>query len=543
MMKKFTCSTTLLLLMFAALSMQTGLNAQVNSVQLAEKEQTNKIIYPLFAINDITSTSFASNQRSLAYKPTFQQNWGKINLPTELLDDNFKPWESEKHFWVGVGEIAILEFIPWSLARWIRHWDDPSKNWAKVSSASWWRNISYGFEYDGDSFVTNNFAHPYHGNLFFNAGRTNGYSFWESTAWSLTGSAIWEFFGETYRPAFNDWIYTGVGGANLGEMTYRLSTMVTDNTASGSDRVWSEIFGTLINPVRGFNRLISGEMGQNFSNPEWRKPNNFLLTFDAGTRTMDKNGDQHFRDKELEGLFRMAIVYGNPFTPKKPFEYFGLNLAIASGLPHFTQMNSTGFLLGWQLEKEKHRFDINLDFNYNNLIKEEISEGDTSYKGFLFGSTQLFPHILSRFPIGEKTEIITQVGINTILMGATPDDYYVDVEGRVYDFGPGLGTRLYASFQDGIWSYINVMYYASWIWTQSQPDNSKHHIHFLNVEFQYPFTSYFCFGINAGIYWRNSYYGSYDGEISGEEYIRSASEVHKNYPIIRVFFKTAIVNL
>jgi len=108
-----------------------------------------------------------------------------------------------------------------------------------------------------------------HGALFFNVGRSNGYSFWESTGWALTGSAIWEFFGETFRPAFNDWIYTGVGGVNLGEITYRLSAMVTDNTASGSDRVWSEIFGTLINPVRGFNRAISGEMGQNFPNPGW----------------------------------------------------------------------------------------------------------------------------------------------------------------------------------------------------------------------------------------------------------------------------------
>ena len=73
--------------------------------------------------------------------------------------------------------------------------------------------------------------------------------------------------GETFRPAFNDWIYTGIGGANFGEILYRLSYMVTDNRASGSERVWSEIWGTLINPVRGFNRAISGEIGQNFDNP------------------------------------------------------------------------------------------------------------------------------------------------------------------------------------------------------------------------------------------------------------------------------------
>ena len=164
------------------------------------------------------------------------------------------------------------------------------------------------------------------------------------------------------------------------------------------------------------------------------------------------------------------------------------------------------------------------------MIKQEITQEDTSYKGFLFGTTQLYPHILSRFPIGQKTEIVTQIGINTILMGATPNDYYVDVEGRVYDFGPGIGTRIYASIQDGIWSYFNLLYYAAWIWTQTEPSDSKHHIHFFILEGQYPLTNFFSFGVSAGLYWRNSYYENFP-------------DVNKNHPIVRVFFKTAIMNL
>ncbi|MDZ7624396.1 MAG: DUF3943 domain-containing protein [Ignavibacteriaceae bacterium] len=191
-------------------------------------------------------------------------------------------------------------------------------------------------------FLTNNFSHPYHGALFFNAGRTNGYDFWESSAFSLTGSAVWEFFGETFRPSFNDWIYTGVGGANLGEILYRLSSMVTDNRATGSERVWSEIWGSLLNPVRGFNRAISGEMGQNFDNPEWSRPEDFVITFDGGTRSMDKDGDENLtQHKEVEGLFTLNMAYGNRFKAKKPFDFFGFEFAIASNKPHFTTMNSS----------------------------------------------------------------------------------------------------------------------------------------------------------------------------------------------------------
>jgi hypothetical protein len=537
----FTKIIYLLCIVFI-LNLSTGF-CQTNNFNQIKSDQIELYNNHLLFSGREMNLSRSGSNMSLAFKKTLEQKWGAVNLPSALSDDNFKPWESEKHFWMGVGEIAILEFIPWALAKWIRTWEDPAKNWANVSSTSWWRNLSSGWEYDGDNFETNNFAHPYHGALFFSAGRTNGYDFWESTVWSLAGSAIWETFGETYRPAFNDWIYTGVGGANLGEITYRLSSLVTDNTASGSDRVWSEIFGTLINPVRGFNRAISGEMGQNFPNPEWSRPDDFLITFDGGTRTMDKNGDKNFRDKELEGLFRMAIEYGNPYKVKKPFEYFGISLSYASGLPHLTQLNSTGFLFGYELEKNKHRFDVNLDFNYDNLIKEEITPTDTSYKGLLFGSAQLYPHILSKFPIGEKTNIITHIGINTVLMSATPDDYFRDVEGRGYDFGPGVGLRLYASIKNGIWNYVSLLYYSQWLWTQSQPDNSKHHIHFLILEAQYPFTSYFSFGVSAGLYWRNSYYEDYEGIISGSAYSRDASEVHRNHPIIRAFFRTAILDL
>ncbi len=491
-------------------------NQQINSILALENSIKNL-------------PGFNGNNLSLARKKIVLRLNTNVAETQNLLPGEYIPWETEKHFWVAVGEMAILEFIPWAMAKWVRNWEDPNDNWANVSSESWWRNLSSGWEYDGDNFTTNNFAHPYHGALFFNAGRSNGYDFWESTAFSLTGSAIWEFFGETFRPAFNDWIYTGIGGANLGEILYRLSSMVTDNRASGSERVWSEIWGTLINPVRGFNRAISGEMGQNFDNPTWSRPKDFLFEFDAGTRTIDENSDDKYREGDTEGLFTFAIHYGNPFKAKKPFEYFTYGMGISSGVPHFTNLNSSGYLFGFELEKQKHKINVNLDFNYDNLVKEETTAIDTVYNGFLFGATQLYPHLLSRFPIGEKTEIVTQIGVNAILMGATFNDYFIDVEGRVYDFGPGIGTRLYASIRSGIWDYFRVFYYGAWMFTQSEPSDSKHHIHFLLFEAQYPFTSFFSFGIRAGVYWRNSYYENFP-------------DVNKDHPIVRVFFRTAIIN-
>jgi hypothetical protein len=474
--------------------------------------------------------SFGITTQSLTFRPENFQKWGNIKSPGDDPDLNYKTWESEKHFWIAVGELAIVEFIPWALARWIREWEDPSKNWAVVGSNTWWRNINNGWEYDGDNFVTNFFAHPYHGNLFFNTGRTNGYNFWESTAFAFTGSAVWEYFGETYRPAFNDWINTSLNGINLGEITYRLSTMVTDNSASGSERLWSEIFGTLINPVRGFNRLVSGEMSKSFPNPEWRKPEDFNLFLSSGMRRLDKNGSELVKDGVEEGIFGLDLNYGNPLKAVEPFSNFRITMVIASGLPRLNRLESSGYLAGITLknsETVKHKFDINLEYSYNNIYKQDTADS-TKYEGILLGATSVYPHILSYFKVWENSKIITEIGINGVLMGATPDDYYYDVEGRNYDFGPGVGMRLVAVLNSGIWNYIKLVYNGIWIWTMSEPAESTHHIHNLSLELQFPLNNYFAFGIGGNIYWRNSYYTNYE-------------DVYKEHPAVKVFFTTALL--
>ena len=551
MIKKFTIkrlikvilNLILILLLFTSLS-----KAQSNSIDDAEQTSTkfdNQIFLAISNANSSLGELDFNNRNGISLAIDYNKYKLNHNLygMQGSFDDDYIPHDSTKHFWLAVGELALLEFIPWAFAKWIRTWEDPADNWANVSSDTWWRNISHGWEYDGDAFVTNNFAHPYHGALFFNAGRTNGYDFWESSAWALTGSAIWEYFGETFRPAFNDWIFTGVGGSNLGEVLYRLSSMVTDNSASGSERVWSEIFGTLINPIRGFNRAITGEMGKNYPNPEWSRPDDFLISFNSGTRTLDKNGDKDYRDNETEGLFAFDLTYGNKFDVDDPFSFFTYGIAISSSEPHLTGMYSSGYLFGWELSENKHRFNVDLEFDYTNIIRDNTNDADSIlFMGILYGDAAINPNIYSIFAIGEKTNIITQFGIDLIIMGGTPNDYYLDVEGRNYDYGPGFGLDLSVGIVNGIWNYVNLSYQSAWIFTQTQILNfdesaplenagyATHFIHYLRLDLQYPLTKYLSFGVGFGIYWRESYYDFFP-------------DVSKNHPILRIFFRTAIIDI
>ena len=114
-------------------------------------------------------------------------------------------------------------------------------DWARSGTRAWGRNLRLGWEWDEDAFPTNMFAHPYHGGLYFNAGRANGLSYFQSVPLAFFGSWTWEHFGETYRPSLNDWFMTSFGGIALGEMFHRMSSTIRDNGATGRGRTMREL--------------------------------------------------------------------------------------------------------------------------------------------------------------------------------------------------------------------------------------------------------------------------------------------------------------
>ena len=62
---------------------------------------------------------------------------------------------------------------------------------AHITPETWWTNMKRGWEWDLDDFAVNQIGHPYQGNNYFNAGRANGLSFWESAGLTAFGSGTW----------------------------------------------------------------------------------------------------------------------------------------------------------------------------------------------------------------------------------------------------------------------------------------------------------------------------------------------------------------
>jgi hypothetical protein len=138
---------------------------------------------------------------------------------------------------------------------------------ARVTPKTWWDNMENGWVWDLDDFVVNQFGHPYQGNNYFNTGRSNGLSFYESAAVTAFGSATWEYFGETNKASMNDFINTTLGGIALGEMFHRAAWLVRDTRATGRGRLWREIGATALDPITGVNRFLTDDSSRVVDKP------------------------------------------------------------------------------------------------------------------------------------------------------------------------------------------------------------------------------------------------------------------------------------
>ena len=99
----------------------------------------------------------------------------------------------------------------------------------------------------------------------------------------------------------------------MGEMLFRLSSSVYDDSKSGSGRVAREILGAFLSPMQGFNRLITGKTRR-------VRPNNHADYFHYNPTTFEVGiGERYLSEKghAFQGAYVTEIGFtanhGNPF--------------------------------------------------------------------------------------------------------------------------------------------------------------------------------------------------------------------------------------
>jgi len=414
-----------------------------------------------------------------------------------------------KHFWRASGELFLTELIPWSYNYFIRDAD-----FAHISFQSIGHNLKpSSWEFDDNNFKTNQFAHPYHGNLYFNSFRGSGYNFWESAPAAFAGSFLWEVAGETHNPAPNDFINTSLGGIALGEMTYRVSNLIIHNRTHGFNRQMQEVLATLIDPVNSFNRIIDGKWGKvEMTDPEdgeWMD-----LSVDAGLRRIGfKSGDLFTTKGQNEWCASVNLRYGDPFLNyKKPFDNFSVYLEVggadSSALNTLRVVGNLWSTMIGGNEKSTHmlRLSMNYDYYHNTT--------------FQYGGQSFLLAWLAHYDFSNKLHFNTEAGAGAIVLGASPDKYLYYGEGRNYDYGPGIAytAGCYLNYDNKL--FVTADYRGGWTFTVNG-NSSTYWLQGFKGEIRYMIYKGLSISGNYGNYQLHGYYKDY-------------SDTKDKYPYLRV---------
>lgn len=431
------------------------------------------------------------------------------------------PWKAAlEAFAINVGVQCFDQFVM-------------NEEFAKISFHSIKHNIETGFVWDNDQFSTNLFAHPYHGGLYFNAARSHGMNFWESVPYSFCGSLMWETTCEIEPPAINDLMATTFGGIAIGEVTHRVSNLVFDDRLSGFPRFMREFLGTLICPIKGLNRILSGDAwrvrGKYYKYHDYqRSPVSFSLS--AGYRYLADNNTL-FRG-EGNPYVRFNLVYGNPFDGEttKPYDYFTLDatFGLSSNQPLITGLHLLGRLWSVPVEVSKGtemEFGIFQHFNYYD--SQPVKDGTSLVPYRISEAASFGPGIIYRFPqVGNLTRFEQRVFLDGILLGGSLTDYY-NVIDRDYNMGSGYSVKAISFMEFGKVAtfQIGADYYRIFTWKgyegkdlattdplylNAQGDKGNASLLVLNARFSLALSNRLDLDFNVSNYWRDTHYSYHD---------------------------------
>jgi hypothetical protein len=193
----------------------------------------------------------------------------------------------------------------------------------------------------------------------------------------------------------------------------------------------------MINPLRGFNRIVSGDWSRVQGNPPDRYPRSYGVSYRVGFRTV---GEEHLWDTDTTRIFMdLSARYGDPFLGeyKKPFDSFDFAAQINfDDKEKIGAMRARGILYGAEIKKSE---------NAHHLVAAYQHYDYYNNNAFELGGQSVGASLLSKVSASQDFEVRSQLDMNVLLLGATKSDY-VNFSGREYDFGPGLGFKFEGTF-------------------------------------------------------------------------------------------------
>lgn len=417
-------------------------------------------------------------------------------LGTKPLNDSILPKVIKRPWVASIENLGINIFI--------NRFDANIRNifWAKVTPATWERNLAMGFQTDYDNFTVNWLGHPVHGSLFYNAARSNGYNYWQSIPFTVGGSLLWEYFGETYYASKIDLLTTSFGGIYLGEMTHRIAEVFQLKIKKP---LLKTTFTTIINPVSQINSLLikgKKQLNSNTLNP--------LIKGQLAIGGSYPFGKINGNIWGARGYMSLSLIYGDLFNKTKkaykPFDFFNLktwaNFSFKGKDSIFFNISSNAALLVRHLNKNAV---LSLSQHYDCLASDVYKIGSLALTGDYSFQHHWHP----------DNYIMGSVKAGVILFGSSKSDivnfiyHSSDPEfQRDYVFGNGFTGEAEVLFKTKKFGKFigNV---NRWIIYTDSDTKGVEDLLLLVLDYDYPVWQKFNIGLQANYYKRLAHYNAY----------------------------------
>ena len=422
----------------------TGAFAQVTPIDTIKpgkgdpKEQLKQI--KAAKVSQLSDSAATQPKKSPLIDTTVFNKYG------DLLNDDIK-FNPKYPFWKPAIEVLGINVFTNGLDRAL------GEDFSHVGPSTWNYNFNKGWEWDADRFGINFIGHPYTGSMYFNAARSQGYGYFQSIPYGVGGSLMWEYFGETTRPSYNDLINTTLNGAFLGEIFYRLSSNILDDRTRGGNRVFREIAAGLVDPVRGLNRLLQGKAFRH-TNTEVYQKEPLNITIFSGVHKINDQNSTVFGTGPTEILLNVQLDYGNPFEDihRKPFDFFRLRteFSFGSGRKFLDNLTGYGILVG----------------NNTNIGKLSVLYGAFQYddywdnKTFELGALGFGGGVFTKYPISKDVMLYTNAHFALVPLAGNSTRFGPDTsQVRDYTYNDGLEAKVESTINFGKYASVSMVYY------------------------------------------------------------------------------------
>lgn len=393
----------------------------------------------------------------------------KLRVMPEVPPDSADvAYYSRPHFWRAAGEVFGFNIGLWAFDRYIQKGDFAYISWNSIRE-----NFKHGFKWDNDKLGTNMFLHPYNGSLYYNAARSNGFNFWQSSLFAVGGSAMWEMFMECEYPSTNDIIATPIGGVAIGEVCFRASDAIIDDRLHGSARFGRELAVFAISPLRSLTRILTGDAwrvrptrGRLFGTPS------VAIEFSAGCRGLFLNNSAS--NSAVGFCGQLDVEYGDRFEVEstKPYDYFTVraDISVLDRQPLLSQLEIKGRLIARELYDVDGKYlSVGMYQHYDYFDSDTIhGRGTKNTKvPFKLGVPASIGCGIMYRDVDRSGWVMDTYGhLNAVILGSILSDYY-RVDERNYNLASGFSIKAGLNFvygRDKFSAGISTNYYRLYTW-------------------------------------------------------------------------------